>query len=157
MTKEVKARLEALGITLKQPSKPTGNYVNCVKTGNLLHICGHNPYKADGSMITGKLGRDLTIDEGYQAAKLCGISILGTLEHEIDGDWSRVTRIVKVVGFVNCVEDFVNHPAVINGASDLFVDVFGSDVGRHARSAVGMISLPFAIATEVECIVEIDG
>jgi enamine deaminase RidA (YjgF/YER057c/UK114 family) len=152
---DVAEKLEALGIPMRDPSTPTGNYVLCVRSGNLLYICGHNPIQEDNSLMCGTLGKDFSTDEGYEAARWCAINILYTLNSELKGDWSRVKQIVKVVGFVNSTSDFTLHPAVINGASDLFADVFGPSVGRHARSAVGMISLPFGIATEVECIVEI--
>ena len=155
MTEDVASKLQALGITMREASNPTANYVLCVRSGNQLHLCGHNPQRPDNSLICGKLGSDLDIQEGYEAAKWCAINILYTLHRELNGDWSRVKQIIKLVGFVNCTSDFTMQPAVINGASDLFADVFGSSIGRHARSAVGMNSLPFGIATEVECIVEI--
>lgn len=156
----IEANLRNLGIVLsnkKEPPKPTGNYVSCVFTNNnsMLHICGHNPQRDDGTLICGKLGQDLSIDQGYEAAKWCAMNILYTLYHELNGDLTKVKRIVKVVGFVNSTPTFENHPLVINGASDLFVDVFGPTIGRHARSAVGMVSLPWGIATEVECIIEL--
>lgn len=151
----VPEKLKSMGITLSEPPSPKGNYVSCVQSGNLLHVCGHIPTKEDGSLIVGRLGEDMTVDEGYASAKSCAINILATLSKELDGDWSRVVRIVKVVGFVNCANDFQQQPAVINGASDLFGEVFGPEIGRHARSAVGSNSLPLGIATEVECIVEI--
>ena len=105
--------------------------------------------------MKGTLGKDTSIEEGYQSARLCAINILSTLSGEVNGDWSRIVRIVKLVGFVNCVDGFPDAPKVINGASDLFGEVFGEQVGRHARSAVGTNALPLGITTEVECIVEI--
>jgi enamine deaminase RidA (YjgF/YER057c/UK114 family) len=149
-------KLASLGIIVPIPPAPKGNYVSVVSvgTGTLLHLCGHLPRNVnDGSLIVGKVGRDLTVDDGYNSARLCAIQILGTLKQEL-GSLDRVARIVKVVGFVNCTDDFTQHPAVINGASDLLAQVFG-EKGRHARSAVGSCSLPFGVATEVECVVEV--
>ena len=119
----------------------------------MVYIAGHGPARPDGSFVTGKVGRDLTEKEGYQASRLTGIAILSTLKSAI-GDLNRVSRIVKVLGLVNCDENFGNQPEVINGFSDLMVEVFG-DRGKHARSAVGMDSLPRKIAVEVEMIVEL--
>jgi enamine deaminase RidA (YjgF/YER057c/UK114 family) len=144
--------LASLGIILPPPSVPKGNYVSSVRTGSLLHVCGHLPKTIDESLIQGKVGKDLTLEQGYESARICAINILSTLQLEL-GSLDRVIRIVKVVGFVNCTDDFTQHPAVINGASDLFGQVFG-EKGRHARSAVGSCSLPLNVATEVECIVE---
>jgi enamine deaminase RidA (YjgF/YER057c/UK114 family) len=151
----VDEKLHAMGITMREVQIPTANYVLCVRSGNILHVCGHNPKQENDALLCGKLGQDFTIEQGYEAARWCAINILYTLHQELKGDWSRVKQIVKLVGFVNCTSDFVMQPAVINGASDLFADIFGPSIGRHARSAVGMNSLPFGIATEVECIVEI--
>jgi enamine deaminase RidA (YjgF/YER057c/UK114 family) len=147
-------KLKELGITIRDPPAPKGNYVSCVRTGNLLHLCGHIPQKDDGTLICGRLGQDLTVEQGYESARVCAMNILNTLHKELDGDLSRVARIVKLVGFVNSASDFHQQPAVINGASDLFGEVFGS-AGLHARSAVGSNVLPLGIATEVEAIVEI--
>jgi len=150
-------KLVSLGITIPIPTSPKGNYVSVVTVGNgtLLHLCGHLPRNiSDDSLVIGKVGKDLTIEEGYASARLCAIQILGTLKQELGGNLERVIRIVKVVGFVNCTDDFIQIPAVINGASDLFAQVFG-EKGKHARSAVGSCSLPFGVATEVECIVEV--
>ncbi len=147
-------KLKALNIVLPAPSSPVANYVKFVKTGNLIFLSGHGPAKADGSYITGKLGRDLSIDEGYAAAKQTGISLLSTLKAAI-GDLSKVKRIVKVLGMVNGTENFIDQPKVINGFSDLMVAVFG-DKGRHARSAVGMASLPMNMAVEIEMVVEVE-
>mmetsp|Transcript_2448 Transcript_2448/g.3584 ORF Transcript_2448/g.3584 Transcript_2448/m.3584 type:complete len:197 (+) Transcript_2448:103-693(+) len=152
----VQAQLRKFGITLPVPPTPKGNYVSCTRQGNVLYICGHIPTDFEtGSLITGKVGKDLTVEEGYASAKACAINILGTLAVELNGNLDSIKRIVKVVGFVNCTDDFTQQPAVVNGASDLFGDVFG-DKGKHARSAVGTNSLPLNIATEVECIVEIE-
>ena len=153
----ITAKLNELGIAFQEVPKPTANYCMSVKSGNLLHLCGHNPQRNDGNktLVKGKLGKDVSVEEGYTAARLCAIQLLNTIYHELKGDWSKLIRIVKLVGFVNCTADFEQQPAVINGASDLLVEVLGPTRGMHARSAVGMNSLPFGIATEVECIVEI--
>lgn len=147
-------KLRELGIQLPDAPAPVANYVRAVTTGNLVFLSGHGP---DRSIHTGKVGRDLTIDEGYAAARSVAINLLASLKAEI-GDLDRVTRIVKVLGMVNCTEEFVSIPQVINGCSDLLVEVFG-EAGRHARSAVGMQSLPGmgvgAIAVEIEMVVEI--
>jgi 6-phosphogluconolactonase len=117
-------------------------------------LCGHIPQKEDGSLILGRLGEDMTVDEGYASARCCAENILNTLYKELDGDWTRIVRIVKLVGFVNSASHFCQQPAVMNGASDLFVEIFG-EAGLHARSAVGVNVLPLGVATEVEAIVEI--
>ena len=147
-------KLKELGIELFTPSKPIGNYVKAVRTGNLLYLAGHGPTKADGTNITGKVGKDLTTEQGYEAAKQVGVAMLSTLKAEL-GDLNKVKRIVKVLGMVNCTENFVDQPKVMNGFSDLMVAVFG-DKGKHARSAVGMYALPSNIAVEVEIIVELE-
>lgn len=125
-----------------------------MRVGNILHLAGHIPARENGELIKGKLGSTLTVEEGYQSAKCCAINILSTLKGEL-GTLDNVKRIVKVVGFVACTDDFEMQPAVINGASDFFGEVFG-EKGRHARSAVGTNALPLGIATEVECIVEVE-
>ena len=147
-------KLKDMGIELITPPKPIANYVRAVRTGNLIYLAGHGPTRADGTNITGKLGKDMTIEQGYEAAKQTGIALLSTLKGEI-GDLNKVKRIVKVLGMVNCTADFTDQPKVINGFSDLMVGLFG-EKGRHARSAVGMISLPNNIAVEVEMIVEVE-
>ena len=150
---DIEKKLSALGIELMAPSKPIANYVKAVRVGNLLFLSGHGPSKPDGTSITGKVGKDLTLEQGYDAAKQAGISILSTLKAEL-GDLSKVKRVVKVLGMVNCTDDFQDQPKVINGFSDLMVAVFG-DKGKHARSAVGMNSLPAGITVEIEVVVEI--
>ena len=147
-------RLDELGIQLPDPPAPVANYVGAVQTGNLVFLAGHGPLLPDGNYITGKLGRDLTLEEGYAAARQTGIALLATLKREI-GDLSRVTRIVKVNGMVNATPDYTEQPNVINGCSDLLVEVFGPEIGKHARAAVGMNSLPIGIAVEIEMIVEV--
>ena len=150
---EIDARLLELGITLNEPSKPVGNYVNSVRTGNLIYMAGLGPLGPNG-YITGKLGQDLSIAEGYDAARYTAISQLAALKAEI-GDLNKVKRIVKVFGMVNSTPTFTQQPAVINGFSDLMVAVFG-DRGRHARAAVGMVALPMNICVEIEMIVEVE-
>ncbi|WP_420797949.1 RidA family protein [Hyphococcus flavus] len=147
------ARLEDLNITLPKPPEPVANYVNGVRTGNLIFLAGKGPKRADGTELRGKLGADLTIEEGYEGARLTAINQLAVLK-EMLGDLDKVTQVVKVLGMVNSDPSFVDQPAVINGFSDLIVEVFG-DRGRHARAAVGMASLPRGQAVEIEMIVEV--
>lgn len=146
-------KLVELGIVLPTVSAPIANYVNAVQTGKLIFLAGKGPRKEDGTYITGKVGTDLTIEQGYEAAQLTAIHQLAALKAEI-GSLDRVKRIVKVLGMVNCGPDFGDQPKVINGFSDLMVKVFG-EKGKHARSAVGVSSLPSKMAVEVEMIVEI--
>lgn len=147
------AKLEELGITLITPGTPVASYVHVVRTGNLLFLAGKGPRKADGKNIVGKLGADLTIEEGYEAARVAGINQLAVLKAEL-GNLNKVKRIVKVKGMVNAIPEFTNQSKVVNGYSDLMVAVFG-DKGKHARAAVGMGSLPGNMAVEVEMIVEV--
>lgn len=147
------AKLAQLGITLPPPGEPVANYVNAVRTGNLVFLAGKGPRRPDGTNVTGKVGKDLTVEEGYAAARLTGINQLAALKAAV-GDLRRVRRIVKVLGLVNCDPTFTDHPRVLNGYSDLMVEVFG-EAGKHARSAVGAPSLPANIAVEVEMIVEV--
>lgn len=149
----VEERLKELGYTLPQAPQPVGNYVGAVQTGNLVFVSGHGPRRADGTSMSGKVGSDLTREQGYEAARLCMLGCLTSLKRAI-GDLDKVTRIVKLLGMVNCTEDFGQQPAVINGGSDLLVELFG-DRGRHARSAVGMQMLPSNIPVEIEMIVEV--
>ncbi len=153
-TPDVEKKLKEMNIELFAPPKPIANYVRAVRTGNLIYLAGHGPTKADGSNITGKLGKDMTIEQGYEAARQTGIALLSSLKNEI-GDLNKVKRIVKVLGMVNCTPEFTDQPKVINGFSDLMVALFG-EKGKHARSAVGMISLPNNIAVEIEMIVEVE-
>jgi enamine deaminase RidA (YjgF/YER057c/UK114 family) len=148
----IQKRLQELGITIPSPGRPVANYVGAVRTGDLVFVSGHGPRHPDGT-ITGKLGRDLSVEQGYEAARWCMLACLASLQAEI-GDLDRVERIVKLLGMVNCTEDFGEQPRVINGASDLLVSLFG-ERGRHARSAVGMQALPGGIAVEIEMIVEV--
>lgn len=150
---DVEQRISNLGFELPEPSKPVANYVNAVRTGNLVFMAGKGPSKPEGGYIQGKVGIDLTVEEGYEAAKLSAVTQLAALKAEI-GDLNKVVRVVKVLGMVNCAPDFGNQPEVVNGFSDFIVEVFG-ERGKHARAAVGMGSLPRNIAVEVEMIVEV--
>ena len=147
------AKIKEMGFELFEPSKPIANYVKAVQTGNLVFLAGHGPSKADGSYISGRLGDDLTVEQGYEAAQFAALALLSSLKAEI-GDLSKVKRIVKVKGMVNSTSDFYDQPKVINGCSDLLVKIFG-EKGKHARAAVGMVSLPSNIAVEIEMIVEL--
>ena len=151
---KVEERLKELGIELTKPTTPMGSYVNAVRTGNLLYLAGKGPGLPGKPLPVGKLGRDFSIDQGYGFARDTGLSILAALKEEL-GDLDRVKRIVKVLGMVNATSEYGSQPEVINGCSDLFVEVFG-ERGRHARSAVGLGSLPRGIPVEIEVIVEIE-
>ena len=154
MAQDAEANLKAKGIVLPPVQKPVANYVNAVRVGNLLYLSGKGPTNPDGSFITGKVGKDLTIEQGYQAARSTAINHLAVIKAEL-GSLNKVKRIVKVLGMVNCTEDFKDQPKVINGYSDLMLEIFG-EKGKHARSAVGMYALPFGTAVEVEVIVEVE-
>jgi enamine deaminase RidA (YjgF/YER057c/UK114 family) len=150
---DAEKRLKEKGIVLTPPPSPVANYVDAVRVGNLIYLSGKGPQKPDGTFITGKLGKDFTIEQGYEAARLIAVNHLAVLKKEL-GSLNKVKRIVKVLGMVNCTEDFKDQPKVVNGYSDLMVEIFG-DRGKHARSAVGMAALPFGIPVEVEAILEI--
>jgi len=143
-------RLKELGIQLPAVTPPVANYVNAVRTGNLLFLAGKGP----GGPVAGKLGREFTVEQGYQHARSVGLALLSVMKAEL-GSLDRVKRVVKVLGMVNGTPEFTDQPKVINGCSDLFVEVLG-ERGKHARSAVGMGSLPNGIPVEIECIVEVD-
>jgi enamine deaminase RidA (YjgF/YER057c/UK114 family) len=152
---QTEAHMNSLGITVPSVPSPAGNYVHAVRTGNLLYLSGKGPYNEDGSRPkTGKVGRDITTEEAYQQARSVGLTLIAVMKDAL-GDLDKVKRIVKVLGMVNCAPDFGDQPKVINGCSDLFVEVFG-ERGRHARSAVGMGGLPGQIACEIEVIVEVE-
>ena len=150
---KVAARLAELEIELPPVFPPAGNYTGCSRSGNLLYVGGHGPING-ADIVTGKVGRDLDLAEAQRAARMTALSILATMCEEL-GDLDRVVRIVKVFGMVNVAPGFNQTPAVIDGCSDLLVDVFG-DVGRHTRSAVGLAELPFDIAVEIELIAEVE-
>ena len=150
---DVEERIRELGIQLYTPEPPIANYVRAVQSGDLVFLAGHGPRKPEGGYITGKVGKDIDIEQAKEAARLTAISLLSSLKAEI-GDLNRVKRIVRVFGMVNCDESFTEQPQVINGCSDLLVEIFGES-GKHARAAVGMISLPINISVEIEMIVEL--
>jgi enamine deaminase RidA (YjgF/YER057c/UK114 family) len=146
--------LKRLNLELGTVSQPVANYVNAVRTGNLLFLAGKGPRPENGKRPSGKVGRDYTAEQAYQHARTVGLDLLAVMRAEL-GSLDKVKRVVKVLGMVNAVPEFTDHPKVINGCSDLFVEVLG-ERGKHARSAVGMGSLPMGIPVEIECIVEVD-
>jgi enamine deaminase RidA (YjgF/YER057c/UK114 family) len=149
------ARLKELNITLPPPGTPMANYVGAVRVGPLLFLSGHGPLRSDGKpSARGKLGRELTVEQGYKVAREVGLNLLATARASL-GSLDRVKRVVKVLGMVNSAEGFGEQPKVINGFSDLMVEVFG-DAGKHARSAVGMAELPMGIPVEIEMILEVE-
>ncbi|HYZ64477.1 MAG TPA: RidA family protein [Acetobacteraceae bacterium] len=145
-------RLEQLGLVLPEPPMPVGNYVPAVREGNLLFLSGQGP-REGGRFHTGKVGAGVSVEEAHGHARLVGLNLLAVMHQEL-GDLGRVTRVLKLLGMVNAIPEFQDHPSVINGCSDLFVDVFGA-AGRHARSAVGMGSLPMGITVEIEAVVAV--
>jgi enamine deaminase RidA (YjgF/YER057c/UK114 family) len=150
------ANLKSKSITLPAPPAPMANYVTAVRSGNLLFLAGHGPIRgSDGRMARGKVGKDLSTEQGAQVAREVGLNLLATAKANL-GSLDKVKRVVKVLGMVNCTDDFGEQPKVINGFSDLMVDVFGETIGRHARSAVGMGSLPMQIPVEIEMILEVE-
>jgi len=151
---KVEERLRDLGLQLPSPPKAVANYVGAVRSGNLVFVSGHGPFRDGQFVYIGKLGRELDTKAGYEAARVVILNCLASLKAEI-GDLDKVTRIVKLLGMVNSAPDFGEQPDVINGASDLLTKMFGDDVGKHARSAVGLGALPFGISVEIEMIVEI--
>ncbi len=151
---EIESRLTDLGITLPTPAAPVANYLPYTISGNTVFVSGQVTIGPDGLEYQGKIGADLTVDDGVKAARLCAINILAQVKAALDGDLERISQCLKLGGFVNAVPEFTDHPAVINGASDLMVDVLG-DRGRHARFAVGAGSLPLNVAVEVDAIFEI--
>ncbi|MBO6542508.1 MAG: RidA family protein [Alphaproteobacteria bacterium] len=154
MADTISTRLTEIGITLPKASGPAGTYAPFLISGNLVYISGQVPLGPKGLEFQGKLGDKITNDEGKAAARLCAVNILAQLSAALDGKLDRVTKCVKLGGFVNSTPEFGDHPAIVNGASDLMVEVFG-DKGRHARFAIGVSSLPFNVAVEVEAIFEI--
>ncbi len=152
MSGRITARLEDLGIELPDPPEPVASYVPYVITGNLIFVSGQVPMNADGLHYRGIVGYDFSVEEGQDAARLCALNILAQVNAALDGDLDRVTRIVRLGGFVRSTGDFKDQPKVINGASDLMVEVFG-DTGRHSRAAVGVNALPAGVAVEVDAVV----
>jgi enamine deaminase RidA (YjgF/YER057c/UK114 family) len=151
---KIEAKLAQMGLTLPAPGPAAGNYIGAVQVDNLLFVSGHGPRRQDGTYVAGKVGRELTTEQAYAAAQVVMLNCLATVQREL-GDLDRVKRIVKLLGMVNCTEDFTEQPRVINGASDLLVELYG-EAGRHARSAVGMQQLPMNIPVEIEMIVEVE-
>jgi enamine deaminase RidA (YjgF/YER057c/UK114 family) len=150
------ARLKEKNLVLPTAPTPMANYVSAVRTGNLLFLAGHGPVRqADGSYPRGKVGKDLSVEQGYQVAREVGLNLLATTRTAL-GSLDRVKRVVKVLGMVNSAEGFGDQPKVINGFSDLMVEVFGEAIGKHARSAVGMAELPVGIPVEIEMILEVE-
>ena len=145
-------RLSALGIVLPPPPPPIANFVTHVREGNILYLSGQGPREANGYMHAGKVGANVTVEEAYAHARLTGINLLAVMQEAL-GNLSHIKRVVKLLGMVNAIPEFESHPQVINGCSDLFIEVFGNDVGQHARSAVGFGSLPGNITVEIEAIV----
>jgi len=146
-------RLDALGLKLLPVPSPIGNFRNVIQAGDLVYISGQGPREADGYLYRGKVGREVPVLDAYRHARLTGLNILSVLAHAL-GDLGRVNRVVKLLGFVNASTEFTDHPEVINGCSDLFIDVFG-DIGQHARSSIGVCSLPNNITVEIEAIFEL--
>ena len=153
MTSAIEARLSALNITLPDAPAPAANYVPFVRTGNQIFVSGQVSSGPDG-FIKGKLGADMSVEEGAAAARRCGLALIAQARAAV-GDLDKVKRVVKLVGFVNSTVDFTDQPKVVNGCSDLMVEVFG-EAGRHARSAVSAASLPFGVAVEIEAIFEVE-
>ncbi len=152
---QIDERLKELGIEIPTPAAPVANYLGWVRTGNLVFTAGQVTVKDGEFLYQGKVGAEVSVEDAAEAAKLCAINIIAQLKQACDGDLDRVKRIVKMVGFVNSVPAFTDHPKVINGASNFMVEVFG-DKGKHARSAVGAGSLPLNIAVEIEAIAEVE-
>ncbi len=153
MAGEIDARLEDMGIELPEPAVPVANYVAYVVTGNLIFVSGQVPVVAGEFKYVGKVGGEISVEDGQAAARLCGINIIAQVKQALGGDLDRVTRVVKLGGFVNSTPDFTQQPQVINGVSDLIGEVFG-DKGKHARAAVSAGSLPVGVAVEVDAVVE---
>jgi enamine deaminase RidA (YjgF/YER057c/UK114 family) len=151
MTGRISARLKELGITLPVPAAPQGSYLPWVKSGTFLFLSGQITMGQNGLEYVGTLGLDLNLDFGRRAARLAALNVLAQASAALEGDLDRITRVVKVTGFVNAAPGFIQHPEVVNGASEFFVEVFG-ELGRHARSAVGCSSLPRGVAVEIETI-----
>ncbi len=149
----IEEKLAAMGHRLPPPPEPVGNYLAASRSGNIMWMAGVGSRRADGSRISGKLGADLTVEQGYEAARWCALNLLARMKVEL-GDLDRVTGILKVVGMVNSSPDFEEQAKVVDGASDLFVDLFG-EAGRHSRSAPGMAVLPGNTAVIVDCVIEI--
>ncbi len=156
MQQKPESRIQELGLTLPNPPKPVAKYRTAVVVGNILYVSGTGPLKSDGTLITGRVGADLTTAQGKEAARIVGLGILSTVRNTL-GSLDKVKRVVKTLGMVNSTPEYKDHPQVINGFSELMAEVFGEDAGIGARSAVGVGSLPSGIAVEIECIFEVAG
>ena len=154
MTGTIDARLAELGISLPEPAKPIANYVPFAVFGHLVQIAGQGPRRPDGTVITGRLGEGLDVETGMAAARRVGVQLLAALRAACDGDLDRVSRCVSLFGLIRCTPEFEAHTAVMNGASDLMVEVFG-EAGRHARTTIGARALPSGIAVEIEALFEL--
>jgi enamine deaminase RidA (YjgF/YER057c/UK114 family) len=152
----IEAKIAKLGYVLpKDPPAPKGNYTGYIRRGNTIYLSGHLPQQPDGSLILGRLGENMTVEQGQQAARVAALNIFATLRAAAGGDLDKITKFVKVTGFVNSTPDFTSQPAVLNGCSDLVGEVFGEEIGRHCRSALGVNVLPLGVAVEIEAIVEV--
>ena len=154
MASKPETRIQELHLSLPSPPKPVAKYKTAVLAGNILYVSGHGPLKTDGKMVQGRVGADLTLEQGKEAARVVGLAILSTMRNTL-GSLDKVKRLIKTLGMVNSTPEFRDHPLVINGFSDLMAEVFGDEAGVGARSAVGMGSLPSNIAVEIECIFEV--
>lgn len=155
MSNSPKENLEKIGVTLPTPVAPVANYVTYVRTGNLISVSGQLPLDNDGKLpYVGKVGQEVTAEDANKAARLCAINIISQVNAALDGDLNRVVRIVKLGAFVNCTDSFPGQPAIVNGASDLMVEVFG-DKGKHSRSAVGTNALPLNVPVEIDALIEV--
>lgn len=154
MASKPEARVQELHLTLPPAPKPVAKYKTAVRVGNLLYVSGHGPLKEDKTMISGKVGKELNLEQGKAAAKQVGLAVLATVKAHL-GSLDKVTRLVKTLGWVNCTDDFKDQPVVVNGFSELMADVFGEDAGVGSRSAIGTNSLPGNISVEVECLFEV--
>lgn len=155
MSKSIASRLEELGITLPVPAAPAANYLPFRLSGNLLYISGQLPFGPKGLTHQGKLGMEISVEEGQKAARQCAINVLAQAAQALDGDLERIRQVVRITGFVAAPPEFTNHHVVVNGASDLLVEVLG-DKGKHARAAVGMAALPLDASVEVDAIIEVE-
>lgn len=151
---ELVEKLQALGLELPQAAAPAANYVPYVVSGKHLFVAGQIPFLNGQSMHLGRLGEDLSVDDGVEAARACALNILAQANAAVVGEWAQIKQLVKLGGFVNCTPDFTDHPKVVNGASDLFVEIMGAQ-GKHARFAVGAPSLPLGVAVEIDAIFEL--
>jgi enamine deaminase RidA (YjgF/YER057c/UK114 family) len=162
----IERRLEDLGITLPKPAAPRANYSPVLRVGDMMYVSGHLPFDVDGTLMTGRIGdqsteggggssQQIDLDHGYQAARLCGLNIISTLQSQLDGDLDRVVKIVKLFGIVQSNESFKSQHLVMDGCSDVMMEVFGEIIGLHARSAIGTSTLPLDMSVEVEAIVQV--